>query len=69
MMSIKASDSQVSFSRFGPIPEARFEIVVKHKYHYYIWKIFVPSPDALSAKSLGLRIRHISRVAVRSRSS
>lgn len=42
MMGIKARDAQVSFSRFGPIPEARFEIVVRRKYHYYIWKIFVP---------------------------
>jgi hypothetical protein len=42
MMGIKADDSQRSFSRFGPIPEARFEIVVRRKYRYYIWKIFVP---------------------------
>jgi hypothetical protein len=43
MMGIKASDSQVSISaRFGPIPEARFEILVRRKYRYYIWKIFVP---------------------------
>jgi Neurotransmitter-gated ion-channel ligand binding domain/Neurotransmitter-gated ion-channel transmembrane region len=42
MMGIKASDSQISFSRFGPIPEARFGIVVRRKYRFYIWKIFVP---------------------------
>lgn len=42
MMGIKARDSQVSFSKFGPIPEARFAIGVKRKYNYYIWKIFVP---------------------------
>jgi hypothetical protein len=42
MMGIKASNSQASFSRFGPITEARFEIMVRRKYRYYIWKIFVP---------------------------
>jgi Neurotransmitter-gated ion-channel ligand binding domain/Neurotransmitter-gated ion-channel transmembrane region len=42
MMGIKATDSQASFSKFGPIPEARFQIMVRRKYRYYIWKIFVP---------------------------
>jgi hypothetical protein len=42
MMGIKASDSEASFSRFGPIPQARFQIMVRRKYRYYIWKIFVP---------------------------
>jgi hypothetical protein len=42
VMGIRASNSQASFSRFGPIPEARFQIVVRRKYRYYIWKIFVP---------------------------
>ncbi len=42
MMGIKARDAQVSISRFGVMPEARFEIIVKRKYVYYIWKIFVP---------------------------
>jgi Neurotransmitter-gated ion-channel ligand binding domain/Neurotransmitter-gated ion-channel transmembrane region len=42
VMGIRASDSQASFSKFGPISEARFAIVVKRKYHYYLWKIFLP---------------------------
>jgi hypothetical protein len=32
----------VSISRFGPVAEARFEIKVKRKYRYYLWKVFLP---------------------------
>jgi Neurotransmitter-gated ion-channel ligand binding domain/Neurotransmitter-gated ion-channel transmembrane region len=42
VMGIRASESQASFSKFGPIAEARFVIVVKRKYRYYLWKIFLP---------------------------
>jgi hypothetical protein len=42
MMGIRVRDTQVSFSKFGSVPEARFVIGVKRKYDYYIWKIFVP---------------------------
>ena len=42
LMKIEARDAQVSFSKFGSIPEARFVIGVKRKYNYYVWKIFVP---------------------------
>ena len=42
LLGIRTRDAQEAVSRFGPIPEARFEILVKRKYHYYLWKIFLP---------------------------
>jgi Neurotransmitter-gated ion-channel ligand binding domain/Neurotransmitter-gated ion-channel transmembrane region len=42
LMAVETRDGPVSVSKVGPVPEARFEIVVKRRYAYYVWKIFLP---------------------------
>ncbi len=42
LMAIKTHGGPVSISKVGQVPEARFEIVVKRRYAYYVWKIFLP---------------------------
>jgi hypothetical protein len=42
LMGINARHNDVPISKFGTVAEAHFEIRVKRKYHYYLWKIFLP---------------------------
>jgi hypothetical protein len=42
LMGVKTHGGPVSISKVEPVPEARFEIVVKRRYAYYVWKIFLP---------------------------
>ena len=42
VMGIRVQHGQAAFSKLGPIPEAHFEIVVRRKYDFYLWKIFLP---------------------------
>lgn len=39
---IRSGHDHVPVSKFGTIPEASFEIVVRRKYAFYLWKIFLP---------------------------
>ncbi len=39
---IRTEHDHVPVSRLGPVPEAHFEILVKRKYAFYLWKIFLP---------------------------
>jgi Neurotransmitter-gated ion-channel transmembrane region len=41
-MGIVTNHDHVSISRFGTVAEAHFEIRVRRKYRYYLWKIFLP---------------------------
>jgi Neurotransmitter-gated ion-channel ligand binding domain/Neurotransmitter-gated ion-channel transmembrane region len=38
----RTEHDHVSMSKLGPIPQAYFEIIVKRKYDFYLWKIFLP---------------------------
>jgi Neurotransmitter-gated ion-channel ligand binding domain/Neurotransmitter-gated ion-channel transmembrane region len=42
LMRIRTEQTQVALSKFGSIPEAHFEIMVRRKYDFYVWKIFLP---------------------------
>jgi len=42
LVGIKVHSAPVLISKVEPVPEARFEIVVKRRYAYYVWKIFLP---------------------------
>jgi hypothetical protein len=42
LVGIRTGHDHVPISKFGPIPEAHFEIVVRRKYAFYLWKIFLP---------------------------
>ncbi len=42
VMGIRAQHGDVTLAKFGAIPEAHFEIVVRRKYDFYLWKIFLP---------------------------
>jgi hypothetical protein len=42
LMGIKSQAGPVSTSKIEPVSEARFEVVVKRRYAYYVWKIFLP---------------------------
>jgi Neurotransmitter-gated ion-channel ligand binding domain/Neurotransmitter-gated ion-channel transmembrane region len=42
VMDIRGRAGQASIARYDRIPEVRFEILVKRKFHFYIWKVFVP---------------------------
>jgi Neurotransmitter-gated ion-channel ligand binding domain/Neurotransmitter-gated ion-channel transmembrane region len=42
LVRIHTEEDHVTMSKFGPIPEARFEIMVRRKYDFYVWKIFLP---------------------------
>ncbi len=42
LVSIRTQHDHVPVSRFGTVPEAHFEILVRRKYTFYLWKIFLP---------------------------
>jgi neurotransmitter-gated ion-channel len=42
VMGIRTEHGHVSLSQLGNIQEAYFEILVRRKYRFYLWKIFLP---------------------------
>jgi hypothetical protein len=42
LIGIRTEHDHGHLSRFGAIPEAHFEILVRRKYGFYLWKIFLP---------------------------
>jgi hypothetical protein len=42
LVRIRTEEDHVGMSKFGSIPEAHFEILVRRKYDFYLWKIFLP---------------------------
>lgn len=42
LMGIHVEHDHVPISKFGPIPQVEFDILVKRKYAFYLWKIFLP---------------------------
>ncbi len=42
LVGIRTEHDHISLSKVGEIPEAHFEILVRRKYAFYLWKIFLP---------------------------
>ena len=42
LVKVRTEHDHVPLSKFGTVPEAHFEILVKRKYDFYLWKIFLP---------------------------